>query len=38
MKILVLGAGGQVGRAVAKAVPTGQDVVLRTREQLDIGD
>jgi dTDP-4-dehydrorhamnose reductase len=38
MKILVLGAGGQVGRAVAKAAPAGHDLVLKNRAQLDIGD
>ena len=38
MKILVLGSGGQVGRAVAKAAPVGQDLVAKTREQLDIRD
>src|SRR5271166_541792 len=38
MKILVLGAGGQVGRAVAKAAPARQALTLRTREDLDIGD
>lgn len=38
MKILVLGAGGQVGRAVAKAAPVGEHLVPKTREQLDIRD
>ncbi len=38
MKILVLGAGGQVGRAVAKAAPAGHDVVAKSHTQLDIGD
>ncbi len=38
MKVLVVGAGGQVGRAVGKAVPVGQDVVSKTQEQLDICD
>jgi dTDP-4-dehydrorhamnose reductase len=38
MKILVLGAGGQVGRAVAKAAPVAVRLVAKTREQLDIRD
>jgi dTDP-4-dehydrorhamnose reductase len=38
MRVLVLGAGGQVGRAVAQAAPAGTDVLARTRAELDIGD
>jgi dTDP-4-dehydrorhamnose reductase len=38
MKVLVLGAGGQVGRAVACLAPAGYQVVGRTRAQLDITD
>jgi dTDP-4-dehydrorhamnose reductase len=38
MKILVLGGAGQVGRAVALAVPPEHTVILRTRAELDIGD
>ncbi len=35
MKILILGAGGQVGRALAAALP---DAVALTRDQLDLTD
>jgi dTDP-4-dehydrorhamnose reductase len=38
MKILVLGAGGQVGRAVAKAAPAGRTLTLKSHQDLDIGD
>jgi dTDP-4-dehydrorhamnose reductase len=38
MRILVLGAGGQVGRAVTQAAPTGHTVLTRTRAELDIAD
>jgi len=38
MRVLVLGAGGQVGRAVAQAAPAGHEVITRTRAELDIGD
>jgi dTDP-4-dehydrorhamnose reductase len=38
MKILVLGAGGQVGRAVTAAAPDGAHLVLKDHAQLDIGD
>lgn len=38
MKVLVLGAGGQVGRAVVRAVPAGHGVVGLTRADLDIAD
>src|SRR5262245_61811651 len=35
MKILIVGAGGQLGRAL-QTVLTGQDVVALTRSQLDV--
>jgi dTDP-4-dehydrorhamnose reductase len=38
MKVLVLGGGGQVGQAVAKAAPAQHQVVIKTREELDIAD
>jgi dTDP-4-dehydrorhamnose reductase len=38
MKVLITGAAGQVGRAVAAAAPAGWDVVGLTRSDLDIGD
>jgi dTDP-4-dehydrorhamnose reductase len=38
MRVLVVGAGGQVGRAVAKAVPALHHVILKRREELDIAD
>jgi dTDP-4-dehydrorhamnose reductase len=38
MKVLVLGGAGQVGRAVALAVPPEHTVIVRTRAELDIGD
>jgi dTDP-4-dehydrorhamnose reductase len=38
MKVLILGAGGQVGRAVASCVPSGHQAVLKTRADLDILD
>jgi dTDP-4-dehydrorhamnose reductase len=38
MRVLVLGAGGQVGRAVAQAVPAGHEVIASTRADVDIGD
>jgi dTDP-4-dehydrorhamnose reductase len=38
MRALVLGAGGQVGRAVAKALPSGHALVIKTRAELDIAD
>jgi dTDP-4-dehydrorhamnose reductase len=38
MKVLVLGAGGQVARAVAARVPEGHHVVVKTRSELDITD
>jgi dTDP-4-dehydrorhamnose reductase len=38
MRVLVLGAGGQVGRAVARAMVGRHEVLEKTREELDIGD
>ena len=38
MRILVLGGGGQVGRAVAGAAPPRHGVVVKTRADLDIAD
>jgi len=38
MRALVLGGGGQVGRAVAKALPSGHGLVIKTRADLDIAD
>jgi dTDP-4-dehydrorhamnose reductase len=38
MRVLVLGAGGQIGRAVAAAAPARYEVVIKTRAQLDIAD
>jgi dTDP-4-dehydrorhamnose reductase len=38
MKVLVLGGGGQVARAVAAAAPAGHQVTVRSRSELDIGD
>lgn len=38
MRILVLGAGGQIGRAVVRAVPTAHEVLARTRADVDIAD
>ena len=38
MKVLVLGGGGQVARAVIAAVPVHHQVVVRSRAELDIGD
>ena len=38
MRVLVLGAGGQVGRAVAQTAPSGHEVIARTRADVDIGD
>jgi len=36
MKVLVLGSGGQVGRAVQAAAPSGYELVAKTRAELDI--
>ena len=38
MKVLVLGAGGQVGRAVMRALTGSHQTVAKTRAELDIGD
>ena len=38
MRALVLGGGGQVGRAIAKALPAQHEVVIKKREDLDIAD
>ena len=38
MKVLVLGGGGQVARAVAASVPHDHTVVVKTRAELDITD
>ena len=38
MKVLILGAGGQVGRAVAALCPPEQETTSYTRVQLDITD
>ncbi len=38
MKVLVLGGGGQVARAVAAGVPAHHTVVVKSRRELDITD
>jgi dTDP-4-dehydrorhamnose reductase len=38
MRVLVLGGGGQVARAVVAAAPDAHQVFARTRAELDIGD
>ncbi|HYG31144.1 MAG TPA: dTDP-4-dehydrorhamnose reductase [Allosphingosinicella sp.] len=38
MRALVLGAGGQVGRALAAAAPEGTDLVALARADCDVGD
>lgn len=38
MKVLVLGAGGQVGRAVVQRVPPAHQVIIKARADLDIAD
>jgi dTDP-4-dehydrorhamnose reductase len=38
MRILVLGAGGQVGQAVVKTAPTGHEILAKTRADVDISD
>jgi dTDP-4-dehydrorhamnose reductase len=38
VKVLVLGGGGQVARAVAACVPANHTVLLQTRQELDITD
>lgn len=37
-KVLVLGAGGQLGRELQRTLPTGVDCAPRTRAELDISD
>ncbi len=38
MKVIITGAGGQLGRALLKTIPAGANVIGLTRAQLDIGD
>ena len=38
MRVLLLGAGGQVGRAVAATAPQRHEVIAKTRAELDIAD
>jgi dTDP-4-dehydrorhamnose reductase len=38
MRVLVLGGGGQIARAVHAMAPNPSDIELKTRAQLDIGD
>jgi dTDP-4-dehydrorhamnose reductase len=38
LKVLVLGGGGQVARAVVAAVPEHHQVVVKSHSELDIGD
>lgn len=38
MKVVVLGAGGQVAHAVVAAAPTAYEVIAKSRAELDIGD
>ncbi|MGO9931111.1 MAG: dTDP-4-dehydrorhamnose reductase [Steroidobacteraceae bacterium] len=38
MRVLVLGGGGQIARAVEAAAPARHDTLIKTRAQLDIGD
>jgi dTDP-4-dehydrorhamnose reductase len=38
MRVLVLGGGGQIARAVHAMAPVSAEVVLKTHAQLDIGD
>jgi dTDP-4-dehydrorhamnose reductase len=38
VRVLVLGGGGQVARAVAAAAPAHHQATVRTRSELDIGD
>ena len=38
MRVVVFGAGGQVGRAVVKMAPAGHEVLARTHADVDIAD
>src|ERR1700722_19575549 len=38
VKVLVLGGGGQVARAVVACVPANHTVLVKTRQELDIAD
>src|SRR6266436_656615 len=38
LKVLLLGGGGQVARAVAASVPKNHTVIVKTRKDLDIAD
>jgi dTDP-4-dehydrorhamnose reductase len=38
MKVLIVGAGGQVGRALVTSAPLGAEVVALSHAQLDMGD
>src|SRR5882757_4161147 len=38
LRILVLGAGGQVARAVVASAPANHAVIAKTRQELDISD
>jgi len=38
MRVLVLGAGGQVGRALGAAAPAGHEVLAKTHAEVDIAD
>ena len=38
MKILVLGGGGQIARAVAACAPANYSVIVKARHDLDITD
>src|SRR5208282_3309785 len=38
VRVLLLGAGGQVGRAVAATVPQRHEVIAKTRAELDVAD
>jgi dTDP-4-dehydrorhamnose reductase len=38
VKVIITGAGGQVGRALLKTIPAGSNTIGLTRAQLDIGD
>jgi dTDP-4-dehydrorhamnose reductase len=38
MRLLVTGASGQLGRAIARLPPDNTDIILKTRAELDIAD